>query len=94
MGKTSQNLRAKWSTQDLRQAIEAVENGRSIAEAARSFNIPRRTLGDWMKKKNDKNPVRKLGRTPAFDDDVESQLKERVVRLQRVGFGVTKKTSV
>lgn len=91
MGKACLNLRAKWTTEDLQKAIEAVRSGITVSEASRTFNIPRRTLRDWLNKDEGKTPTRKLGRNPVLNPNIEKELKERVVRLQQVGFGVTKK---
>lgn len=90
MGKPCRNIRAQWTTEDLQNAIAATTNGSSVAEAARRFNIPRRTLRDWIRRGNANEPVRKLGRNPVFTTEIENQLKFRIVRLQQVGFGVTK----
>lgn len=90
MGKICQNIRAKWSSDDLKNAIAAVKDGTSAAAAARRFNIPRRTLRDWIKRGNEKEPVKKLGCNPVFTTEIENQLKLRIIRLQQVGFGVTK----
>lgn len=90
MGKPCRNIRAQWTTEDLQNAIAATTNGSSVAEAARRFNIPRRTLRDWIRRGNANEPVRKLGRNPVFTTEIENQLKFRIVRFQQVGFGVTK----
>ena len=81
-----QNLSECLTTVDVEQAIEAIRSGRSVGEAVRFFNIPRRTLRDWLDKSDSKKPIRKLDRNPVLNCDVESQLKQRIVRLQQVGL--------
>ena len=91
MGKPCQNLRAKWTTVELQQAITAVRSWRSIADAARSFVFPRRTLRDWLDSSGKNQPIRKLGRNPVLNSEIERQLRERIIRLQQVGFGIMKR---
>ncbi|KAJ8897773.1 hypothetical protein PR048_003123 [Dryococelus australis] len=50
MGKKFQNIRAKWKTEDLQNALKNVKSGLPVAAASRQYNIPRRTLGDWLKR--------------------------------------------
>ena len=57
------------------------------ATAAKKYNIPRRTLRDWVMRSQ--TPVRKLSINPILCPEIEVRLKKRVVRLQQVGFGLT-----
>ncbi|KAJ4451546.1 hypothetical protein ANN_03012 [Periplaneta americana] len=87
MNKTSTKVRAKWATEDLKFALQAIKSGLPVAAASRQYNIPRRTLRDWMIR--NKSPERKLGRCAVLSPDLELELK-RIVRLQQVGFGLTR----
>lgn len=39
--------KAKWSTDELQKAVNAVTVGRSVKSASKMFNIPRTTLGSF-----------------------------------------------
>ena len=90
MGKPCQNIRAKWTTVELQQAITSARSGRSVSDSARSFDIPRRTLRDWLDRSEKNQPIRKLRRNLVLSSKIERQLKERIFKLQKVGFGTTK----
>ncbi|KAJ8879107.1 hypothetical protein PR048_019713 [Dryococelus australis] len=61
MGKKYRNIKAKWKTEDLKNAIKNVKSGLSVTAASRQYKLPRRTLGDWLKRV-DRTLKRKRGR--------------------------------
>lgn len=90
MGSRNQNLRAQWTNESLENALQAIRAGCSVASAARTHGIPRKTLGDWVKRGN-VPPCRRLGRLPTLPVEIEKLLRVRIVRLQQVGFGLTRR---
>ncbi|XP_050501627.1 uncharacterized protein LOC126881406 [Diabrotica virgifera virgifera] len=70
--------RAPWSKEDLRSALQAIADGMSIKGAAKSYNIPRSTLGLHHRTQN---PVKKLGRSPVLSAAQENDLVEKIHRL-------------
>ena len=91
MGKPCQKGRAKWTTAELQQAITSVRYGRSVSDAARSFDIPRRTLRDWLDRSEKNQPITKLRRNLVLSSKIERQLRYRIFKLQQFGFGTTKR---
>ncbi|XP_050505987.1 uncharacterized protein LOC126884181 [Diabrotica virgifera virgifera] len=80
--------RAQWSEEDLRSALQAIADGMSIKGAAKSYNIPRSTLGLHHRTQN---PVKKLGRSPVLSAAQENDLVEKIYRLAEVGMPITSK---
>lgn len=79
-----------WEQSNLNRAIAAVENGEmSQAEAAREYSIPKSTLNDRLKNQNFKKPIN--GRKPVFSVEMENQLKNHVIAMSNVYFGLTAK---
>ncbi|XP_063241735.1 uncharacterized protein LOC134541920 [Bacillus rossius redtenbacheri] len=80
----------KWSKEDLDKALAMIRSKKiSILGASKRYNIPRRTLGGyvksqvWNKKKN--------GRPTVLTGEQEVQLVARITRLADVGFPLTVK---
>jgi hypothetical protein len=75
-----QNAR-QWKTEDLQKALQ-FSFRLPVAAVSRQHSIPCRTY---------KIPERKLGRHAILSSTAEEVLKGRIVRLQQMGLGVTRK---
>lgn len=64
--------KANWTEENLKRAIEAVQNGVSKKKASKDFGIPRSTLRDRLKSNEISKPT--LGRKPVFSSDQEKQI--------------------
>lgn len=83
--RTSQ--KAKWSEENLKRAIEAIQNGVSKKRAASLFGIPRSTLRDRLKSESMAKPS--LGRKPIFSAEQEKQIADHVILLAKIFYGIT-----
>lgn len=79
----------KWSQESLQRAMESVEGGASIRSSATANGIPRKTLADYMKRGKGKEKLR-TGPATIFSEVEESDLVNRIKRLQKVGFPLTR----
>lgn len=81
--------RAKWSEHQIICAVRAVERKLlSQREAAKRYNIPRRTLRNHLKTGS---MERKLGRAATLTPVQEEDLVGRIIRLAAVGMPLTPK---
>lgn len=79
-----------YTAEDLQKAISAIRNdGRKIREAGRVFNIPESTLRKQLLENENKHP--RLGCTPVFSQEIESELREYVLTLAKLFYGLTPK---
>lgn len=77
-----------YTHEDLNNAIYAVRNeGKKQREAARCFNIPESTLRKKLLE-NSLN-VPRLGRKAVFSKEIELELKEYVLMLAKLFYGLT-----
>ncbi|XP_047997351.1 uncharacterized protein LOC125234969 [Leguminivora glycinivorella] len=61
----SMGLRARWTQEEMQLAMAAVKSGEmGVYTASQHFNIPRRTLGSYLK--NNREHKSKLGRKPSI----------------------------
>ena len=74
--------RKSWSTDVLKRALNAIEEGSSIRKAGRDFGIPEATLRDKLKNLQVSNT--NLGRNATFTDQQEQELVRHVIRLAKL----------
>jgi hypothetical protein len=80
--------KSKWTEEDLKTAIAAIQSGRKIREVGRSYNIPEATLRNKLK--TNVNTKIKLGRKPVlFSSEQEAVIKSHVIKLANMFFGIT-----
>jgi hypothetical protein len=79
--------KSKWTEEDLKTAIAAIQSGRKIREVGRSYNIPEATLRDKLK--TNINTKVKLERKPVFSNEQEAVIKSHVIKLANMFFGIT-----
>ena len=87
------NPRALWSSESLNSALRAIKNGMSQRQASRSFGIPKTTLLDYMKRSNQTGTIpskKQMGGAPVFTPDQEKEIKEYVLLLSKLFYGITK----
>ena len=78
--------RATWGKKDLAAALNAIESGTSQRDAAKAFNIPRRTLRNYVQSgKTFKN----LGRSSVLTAVQEKELCSQIVRFSDIGLSIT-----
>ena len=79
----------EWSQEDMDAALEDVRiNGKSIAEAAKNNNVPRKTLSDRYHKKV-KEDTSGGGRPPALSQEHEKDLCGYIEYMAQRGFPLT-----
>lgn len=88
MGKPCQNLRKKWTQENLVNAVSAVGNGVSQREASRQFKVPRRTLKRYLE---EGVSVKRLGRPSLLTIQQENDFVRRIKRYAQVGLPLTPK---
>lgn len=88
MVKTSKHIYNKYGREELAQAIEAVKNGMSCAQAARQFSIPRKTLSDHVSGRS--TLTRRAGRLRNIPEEVENAIVTKVIAAANAGFPLTK----
>lgn len=82
------NVRAEWSEQSLKLAINAVKNeGMSVLAASKNYKIPRKTLERRIKKGNYKKGP--LGPSSTFGQVNERKLASHIRNLQEKRFPLT-----
>ena len=85
----------KWDPKDMERALESYYNTRTEVDAssvrmiARRWNVPRTTLRDRISGKT-KSITSSSGRKPVFSKEIESELKELIIKLAKQGFGLSK----
>ncbi|CAH2087469.1 unnamed protein product [Euphydryas editha] len=85
----SKTLRATWSETDLSEAMQKVRlKQMGVNEAARTYNIPSRTLRRHLLSGKLKVP---LGRQPIFTEEEEKKLVIHIKKLEKVGFAPERK---
>ena len=77
--------RLKWSAEAMANAMNAVEDGSSIASAARLHNVPRTTLQNRMLRNVEHGA--KPGAKPYFNTGEEKELAEFIIESASVGHG-------
>lgn len=80
--------KASWNSDQLKAALNAINNGRSTREVARSFSIPRSTIQKRLKQNTDAGPS--LGRKPVFTVDEERHLAEHIIHLSKLFYGISR----
>lgn len=83
-----QTEKGTWKCDQLKAAITAVRNGRSVREVSRAFNIPRSTLQKRLKQDSDAGPS--LGRKPVFSIEEENFLAQHVIHLSKLFYGISR----
>lgn len=77
-----------YSEDVLQTALNAIRNdGRKIREVGRSYNIPESTLRKKLKLNELK--ISRLGRKSIFPAEVETDLKDYVLKLAKLFYGLT-----
>lgn len=77
-----------YTAESLQNALDAIRNdGRKIREVGRSFQIPESTLRKKLLENDLKLP--RLGRNTVFSKEIECELKEYVLLLSKLFFGLT-----
>lgn len=82
--KTEKN---SWDPEKLKIALSEIKKGRKIREVARAFIIPESTIRKQMKAENP--GATRLGRKAVFSPEVEAELKEYVLTLAKLFYGLT-----
>lgn len=77
-----------YTTENLQRALQAIrDEGRKIREVGRCFSIPESTL---RKKLLETRPIpTRLGRKAVFSKELETELKEYILILAKLFYGVT-----
>nr|CAH7764117.1 unnamed protein product [Callosobruchus chinensis] len=81
--------KCSWDPEKLKKALNEIRNGSKIREVGRAFNIPESTLRKQMRAENPGEA--RLGRKAVFSPEIESQLKEYVLTLAKLFYGLTPK---
>lgn len=77
-----------YTAEDLQKALDAIRsNGRKIREVGRCFKIPESTLRKKLLENDLKLP--RLGRKTIFTRDTEIELKEYILLLSKLFYGLT-----
>lgn len=79
--------KAKWTAEDLKAAIQAIVEGRTIRSVCKSSGIPFSTLQERLKKGQCSAP--KLGRQSVFTSDQEISIAEHIKTLANMFYGLT-----
>jgi len=88
--------RLTWNVENMQRAITDVENKTfTIRAASRAYGIPRTTIQDAMRKRNETTGSReyvskKIGRKPMLGEVFESELKDYAMKMSALYYGVTK----
>ncbi|KAK9712584.1 hypothetical protein QE152_g24830 [Popillia japonica] len=79
---------APFNAEDLQNALDAIrKDGRKIREVGRCFKIPEWTLRKKLSEDDLKLP--RLGRKTVFTQDTEVELKEYILLLSKLFYGLT-----
>lgn len=79
--------KATWTKESMAEACAQVASGRSVKSVAKAFEIPRTSLRNQLKKRTPQGP--KMGKKPVFNDEQEEELKNHVLLLSKLYYGVT-----
>lgn len=80
----------KYSIEDVKKAVNDVKTKKlSLSKAAETYNVPKSTLCDYLKKKVIKLP--NFGRNRIFSDDQETQLVNYITEYIKQYHGITLK---
>ena len=84
--------KAQWNSETMTQAIQFIENGGSIRQAGRMFNIPESSIRKRKKAYDDGLDVvgPHIGKYCVFSPVQEKALKDHVLKLAKLYFGITK----
>ena len=86
----SKNARKQSSTEDMEKAMEEVRLKHiSISCASKTYNMPKETLRQCLKKAPDV-PSRSIGRPPILSIEEETEIAETCYLFAEWGFGLTK----
>lgn len=86
---TEKKKRSSWTQGELDAAVTSVQTGElSSYKAAETYNIPRRTLRDYLRSGLSK---RTLGRISVFTSEQEKDLSKRIMRFADLGIPMTAK---
>src|SRR6218665_3090642 len=80
--------RGLWTASNLANALNAIKLGDSVRKAVNANIIPRKTLADYLKREASVRLT--TGPKCISTEDQELELVNRITRLQRVGFPLTK----
>ncbi|CAH2218129.1 jg1081 [Pararge aegeria aegeria] len=73
------NTEPRYSLDDLKKAIDDVKTKKlSIGRAAETYNVPKTTINDRLKKAVIKQP--RSGRKPLFTEEQETQLVDYIIK--------------
>ncbi len=79
----------QWSPEDLENALDGIKSGKlSIRAAAKTYNIPRSTISDYLRGKSTVGCA--LGRPPALPSKVEDNLVSKAMEAADKGLGVSR----
>ena len=80
-----------WSPRKMKAAVKAVQGGAKLRNTAVSYNIPVMTLSDYVKKTDKSRSVicNKMGRKPVFTAQQENEIKDHILLLSRLFYGLT-----
>lgn len=85
--------RKKWDKVKMKEAVVAVKNKEmGLLKASKTFNVPRSTLKDYVKKPMEEIETRlcvPLGRKPILPPDLEQQLLEYCLMMEKSYYGLT-----
>ena len=81
------NLRGKWSSSELQNALNAINDGCGQREASRKFGIPESTLRGRIKSGKTGEPS--AGCRPILSVAEETQLSDRIAFLSNLFYGLT-----
>ena len=83
------STRGHYGEERLSQALTEIASGSSMRGASLKFGVPRRTLQRHSKQQVLKPGKQHLGRSGIFPLEVENQLAEKLIDLQRRFYGMT-----
>ncbi len=78
--------RRKWDSDDLKKAIEDVQEGRlSIRRAALKYGVPKSTLHDHASHRVE--PLSRPGPPPVLSREEENDLEQWIIKMSEIGYG-------
>ncbi|CAK1553158.1 unnamed protein product, partial [Leptosia nina] len=78
----------RYSLEDLKKAIDDVKTKKlTIGKAAETYNVPKTTIFDHLKKTVVKLP--RTGRKPLFTDKQETELVDYIIKCSKLYYGLT-----
>lgn len=84
---TRKTQKNSWDSAKLQTALSEIAKGRKIREVGRAFNIPESTLR--KQRKSEQIKATRLGRKSVFSPEIELQLKEYILTLAKLFYGLT-----